>query len=149
MFKYATAVLYFSCIAQAGAFPCFITLLKDSCWKDYEVNVVVKDAVHDKVETKLSIPKNQLWAREKFDCTPKEELSFIAQFSPTIWKGDENKEYAAVHDWFLPETIKPNTTAWNVNICFPKDFADVPLPPGDLINCGCSKNGVPDIPPQT
>ena len=135
-------------MSSVQAFPCFVTLMKDRCWANYEVTVGIWDTVHDKLLTSVVVPKGKAWARAQFVCEAKEELRFVAQFSPSIWQNDSGHEYSSSHNWFLPMSIEHHATAWNVPVCYPKDFADVPMPPGDLSNCGCSEEGIPAIPPQ-
>ena len=133
---------------QAQAFPCFITMVKDSCWTDYNLTVVVTDPATEKALATVNVVQGTSWARAKFDCQPKESLSMQASFTPVFWETDTGKTYAARRNWSLPETIKKGDTAWNITVCYPKEFAEVPFPPNVGGNCNCDTDTIPPIKPQ-
>ncbi|GGI81161.1 hypothetical protein [Legionella impletisoli] len=135
--------------SPALSFPCFITLAKDSCWGDYNVTVTVQSVMNDnKTLATIIVPEGTFWERQKFECQPKEELRFVAEFNPAFWQEDAGKQYEGARFWFLPEKITASETAWNINLCFPKDFAEVPLPPQAGSNCKCDFSTIPPVPPQ-
>ena len=90
----------------AMAFPCFVTMAKDSCWTDYAVTVEVLDAETDNVLTTIVIPKGESWSRGRFDAKPKHHFMFRAKFEPAFWKAEEGKQYYAKHYWILPDVVK-------------------------------------------
>jgi hypothetical protein len=135
------------CSFSLMAFPCYLTLIKQTCWKDYALTVTMRDADKSMPITDIKIPTGELWTRVPFDCKPQESLSFVAQFTPVIWQGDENKTYLAKRNWFLPQTVQPDILAWNIDICFPGDFTAVPAPNGSA-NCPCDKSIVTAIKPK-
>ena len=131
------------------AFPCFVTVIKTACWKDYEVTVKVTDPATNRQWADASLPANgKLWARTQFECKPAQSLHFSAQFAPQIWQARANQVYPATRDWFLPEEITPEVTAWNINVCFPTDFDAVPAPLTTLDRCFCDAHAIPAIPDQ-
>ncbi len=133
---------------QVQAFPCFLTLVKDSCWTNYNLMVSVINGNTGKLVTAASVPQGTSWARQPFDCQPAEGLSFTATFTPAFWESDSGKIYAAKHDWFLPKAIVKGDTAWNITMCYPRDFSEVPLPPDAGGNCKCNTDIIPPIKPQ-
>ncbi len=130
---------------QVMAFPCFITLVKGSCWKNYDVHVDVLDADNDKVLLSLDIPKGTLWARKSFDAPPKQRFIFRARFTPVFWKTEKGAVYYAKRYWALPESVEGETLAWHVGACFPSEFSSVPMPPDAGQDCSCDKQSIPPV----
>ncbi|MDX2346258.1 MAG: hypothetical protein QNK11_05260 [Legionella sp.] len=131
--------------ANAMAFPCFITVMKGSCWKDYNVKVDVFDAEdneNNKILMHVDIPKGKSWARKAFEAKPKQRFVLRATFKPAFWKDEAGVKYQAKKYWLLPEKIDAKTIAWNVDACFPADFSSVPMPPDAGQNCACDKQKV-------
>ncbi len=144
-----TVILFFSviCSGPIWSFTCYYTLAKDSCWTQFNVSVdVINPAATGKIMT-VTAPAGTPWVRESFDCTPAESLIYIARFSPVFWKNDEGKTFRSIRDWSLPGTINPGDSAWNIPVCFPADFAEVPLPPKADSNCHCDFSVIPEIKP--
>ncbi|WP_045097416.1 hypothetical protein [Legionella fallonii] len=135
------------CSGPTWSFTCYYTLAKDSCWTQYNVSVDVIDPATTKKILTVTVPAGTPWVRKSFDCTPAESLIYIAQFSPVFWKNDEGKRYRALRDWSLPGAINPGDSAWNIPVCFPADFAEVPLPPKADGNCHCDFSVIPEIKP--
>ena len=148
MYKLGCLLISLSFTTSLQAFPCFVTLVKDSCWTNYDVSVNVIGTATGNVITTVTVPKGQSWARGTFNCEPLEGLAYKATFSPVIWKTDTGKVYSARRDYSLPAEIKAGETAWNINLCYSADFAEVPLPPTADSNCQCSMDGIPPIKPQ-
>ena len=130
---------------QAHAFPCFITLVKDNCWTDYDVDVTVINVSNEKVLTTIHIPKGESWVRYELPCDPKQTVMFRAVFSPVFWESDAKKVYFGERYWSFPEKIDAGAEAWNMNICFTRHFADVPLPPKASGHCACDMASLPPI----
>lgn len=139
-----TVVLLFFSL-DTLAFPCFITMVKDNCWKNYNVTVDVLDAQTNEILVTLDIPKGVPWSRKSFESNPKQRFMLRARFSPAFWSGEENKYYYASRYWALPEEIVGETTAWHVGACFPENFSSVPLPPDAGSNCKCDRREIPDV----
>ncbi len=133
---------------QIQAFPCFITLVKDNCWTDYNVTLTLTDARAVKTIATITALQGKTWDRVAFECQPAEAISLKAAFTPVFWEADLGKVYPTRHDWLLPEAIAKGDTAWNIPLCFPADFAEVPLPPNVSGNCKCDMDKVPAIKPQ-
>ncbi|TAL66485.1 MAG: hypothetical protein EPN84_00275 [Legionella sp.] len=140
-------VLLFS---PAGwAFTCYYNLAKGSCWGNYDVTVNVIDTEKSTVLLTVQIPKGKFWVQQQFPCDPAQKLMYQAKFNPVFWESDKNKVYSALRYWFMPGEINSGDSAWTIPVCFPKDFAEVPLPPdapsGD---CPCDFSTFPVIKPK-
>lgn len=136
-------------VANVWSFNCFITIVKDTCWTDYNVTVDVLDAdnANQKLVTVI-VPTGSAWNRQKFSCKPSQKLKFQARFTPVFWKKDAGKVYNGTNYWILPDKPSPDETAWNLTICYPKQFSEVPFPPTGGGNCKCETKKVPPVPPQ-
>ncbi|WP_058535751.1 hypothetical protein [Legionella saoudiensis] len=131
------------------AITCYYTLAKDNCWLKYDVTVEVMDAVSAKVLTSITVPAGQAWGRVTFPCeTNGQKLMYRARYSPIFWESEKGKVYSAKNYWSLPNEIKSGDSAWNVSVCYPTDFAAVPLPPEATNNCQCDFSTIPAIPPK-
>jgi hypothetical protein len=130
---------------QSHAFTCFLTQMKDDCWKTYNVTVDVYDSTTNKKLVSAIVPTGSLWTRQQFTCQPGQTLRFQAQFTPVFWQNDEGKTWYGNHFWTLPAQPQTGETAWNIPLCFPGDFAEVPMPPQATNNCQCSSSGIPPI----
>ena len=131
------------------AFTCYLTVMKSPCWKDFNINIHAKDQANNKQLVKAqALDKNKFWNRVKFDCNPKQALIFYAKFNPTIWEDAKDKSYFGKHMWYLPYAVDPEISAWNIPICYPVDFTDVPIPPSGNGNCNCDEvaKNIPPIP---
>jgi hypothetical protein len=137
--------LGFICSVSSWAFPCYLTIAKDSCWTKYNVSVDIIDAVTEKKIITITIPSGTSWSRETFECTAAQSLIYIAQFSPVFWESDKGKRYRAVRNWALPGVIHPNDRAWTIPVCYPADFSQVPLPPQADSKCKCDFTVIPKI----
>jgi len=129
----------------AMAFPCFITVFKDSCWTNYTVKVDVLDDEAKNIITTIVIPKGDSWSRGRIEAKSKQIFMLRAKFEPAIWEGDKDKLYYAKRYSVLPEKIEGDTKAWHVGVCYPKNFVGVPLPPGAGSQCLCpEQKDMPD-----
>lgn len=142
-FLYASALIFFS--SPLMAFPCYFTLIKDNCWLNYDVTVQVTDASTGKPVTSVEVPKGSTWERISFTCQAGQKFNYSAVFKPEIWQGAADKVYTATHYWFLPDSPKPTEAAWDIQVCFPKNFSGVPIPDKSTGNCACE--GVPAVKP--
>jgi hypothetical protein len=147
-FKALIMSLGLCCTAPSWAITCYYTLAKDSCWTDYNVAVEVIDSKTGKTLTTVTVPKGKQWTRQTFPCEPAQKLMYMAHFYPVFWQSDVSKTYAALNFWSLPETINPGDSAWNVSVCYPADFAAVPVPPTANNHCACDFSSIPVIPPK-
>ncbi|HVT63291.1 MAG TPA: hypothetical protein VHD33_07395 [Legionellaceae bacterium] len=134
---------------QIHAVTCFITMVKGHCWKAYDVSVDVLDANSGQKKISLVIPENQMWVRQPFECKPGDTLALTAKFSPAFWAGDEEKTFPGQRYWKLPTTVNAGETGWNVTVCFPKYFANVPTPPDAATNCDCDLSTIPKLAPPS
>lgn len=148
MHKLFVMLLSLSFSMYAQAFPCFLTMMKDSCWTNYNVTVNVTNATTGKLITTVIIPQGQAWARQQFNCQPADTLSLAATFTPVFWESDKGKVYSAQHNWTFPQTIAAGDTAWNINVCYPAEFSEVPLPPDAGGSCACDAKDIPPVKPQ-
>lgn len=148
MYKLLSISLGLCISAYAQAFPCFLTMVKDSCWTNYNLTVNVTNATTGKLITTVIVPQGQSWARQQFNCQPADTLSLSATFMPVFWESDTDKTYPAQHNWTFPQTIAAGDTAWNINVCYPAEFSEVPLPPDASGNCACDVKNIPPVKPQ-
>jgi hypothetical protein len=132
---------------QAFAFPCYVTVMKDNCWKNYNVTVDMEDTSTEKSLVSVVISDQESWARGKFDCHPKQTFKLLGQFTPAFWASDEGKVYYGKRYWSLPEQIGDNV-AWHMKLCYPSDFSEVPLPPDASGACQCDPSVITPIPEE-
>lgn len=132
---------------QSFAFPCIVTLVKDRCWSKYEVTIDVKDAEKNQSMVLLTVPKGKSWVRGNFTCEPNQKLSYSATFTPAIGKSTTGHVYQTQSILALPAAPKAGEQAWVIPVCYPAQFAEVPLPLTAELNCGCDFDSVPSIPP--
>ncbi|MGC1182370.1 hypothetical protein [Legionella sp.] len=131
------------------AITCYYTLAKDNCWIKYNVTVQVVDTSTDEVLTTVTVPAGKSWARVTFPCkTNGQKLIYKAQFTPPIWESEKGHVYTAKNYWSLPKVVNPGDSAWNVSVCYPSDFSEVPYPPEATGNCKCDFSSIPEIPPK-
>ncbi len=145
--RFNLAILGMALCPPLFAFPCTFTLVKDTCWKDYDVSIQVFDVMNPKPMLSVIIPKGQNWVRQATECNLSQKLNYSATFTPAIWKGQEATTYHVKRIWTLPEKIAPGDSSWEVRLCFPGDFAKVPFPPTATSQCTCDYKSIPVIPP--
>jgi len=116
---------------------CTIQLSKTNCWAGHSVTidpVNLRTMEHGPV---ISLKEDEFFIEQTFPCESFEQMTFTAKFSPPIWEGKGDKENRAKHIYNVPAKLPEGAKAWVISICFPDDFASVPLPLGDLRNCKC------------
>lgn len=133
--------------SQLLAFPCFMTVAKDNCWIDYDVTVVVLDAMTNSTLVTVDVPKGTPWTRVPFTCQPAQRLAYTATFSPTIWEKDKGRVYPGTKYTLLPLAPGPTEKGWEIPICFPAAFPGTSLPPTAIGNCQCNMAVIPPVPP--
>lgn len=148
MLRLLGLISIFLAITKAYAFPCYVTVAKENCWVDYDVNVTVIDAKTRQPLSAVHIAKGDMWGRASFTCQPGETLMYSATFAPTIWDGEENNVYEALRFWSLPTAPRPKELAWEINVCFAQAFSGVPLPPQASGVCVCDFKSIPPIQAQ-
>lgn len=139
------AGMYVSAISWA--FPCYLTVAKDTCWTNYNVTIQAFDAQTNALLTTVMIPTDSSWRREKFTCQPSQKIRFAATFSPIIWEQDKGRVYAGTDFWSLPDEPKADELAWNIPLCFSAQFSELPLPPTATGHCRCETGTIPPIEP--
>jgi hypothetical protein len=127
------------------AFKCYYTLAKDSCWTPYNVSVTVSDGSTATDLFTVTIPAGQQWVRKEFECSKTQALKYIATFTPIFWESGKGKTFPALRAWYLPGKINSGDSAWEIPVCYPKDFSNVPLPPDAKGNCACDFSPIPPI----
>ncbi len=147
MLKIITLLLAGFFANQALGFQCYLTMMKDTCWANYDVTIQVLDSVNKKTLATVAIPKGQTWGRQSFDCQANQELLFDATYSPVFWKADEGKTYHGKNAWQLPSSIEKGKIAWDITLCYGDAFYGIPLPPDAMGNCHCDSQGIPAITP--
>ncbi|MDP3704564.1 MAG: hypothetical protein Q8R24_01475 [Legionellaceae bacterium] len=129
------------------AFTCYITIVKDSCWKKYNVIVKATNGTSGAEAVSVTVPAGEPWARQTFECAAGETLALEAQFNPVFWESDEGRKFPAQRYWKLPTEIESGVTGWNVTVCYPKWFSNVPSLPDAAENCKCDTDSIPPVPP--
>lgn len=129
--------------AVTHAFPCYFTLAKGDCWLNYQVTVKVMDAATNKMITEVSLPQGKLWERQAFNCAPGSQLYYTASFSPAIWSGDEKKIWRTKRFKNLPLAPQITEAAWNIEACYPTEFAGLPIPSQAKNDCPCDFSKIP------
>ena len=127
------------------AMPCFVTLVKDSCWLSYNVTIEVLQADTNKKISQFVIPQGTAWGRQSFDCKPGDTLKFSSSFYPVFWKNDENKVYLSQSNWQLPTSGGNKNQGVALQLCFSKDFIEVPFPPTGTSTCVCKTDDIPPV----
>lgn len=146
LFKSAVILLSAMFIRPLWAFTCYYTFAKANCWTKYNVTVDVIDAKSTKVLTTVTVPAGKSWTRASFNCeTNGQTLMYRAQFSPVIWDNDKGKVFYAKNYLSLPHEVNPKDSAWNISVCYPKDFSQVPIPPNATYDCACDFSTIPVI----
>ena len=147
----ATLMSLSLCItSQAFAFKCYITLMKSQCWNKHKVNFRVMDNLTEQnILEGIHLDDGKMWVRKEFECNTVQGLVPKVRFTPHLWDSEKDREFSTKRVWFLPLTIEKNAQAWNVPICFPTDFASVPIPPTADRECTCEdiKEQVPPLAP--
>ena len=103
------------------------------------------DADNGKPILSLTVPKGKAWNRQKFDCETGESLTYLASFSPVFWDADKGKQFPGKKSWKLPDKMAKGDTAWNITVCYPEEFAEVPLPPTAKGGCNCDARKIPPV----
>ncbi len=119
---------------------CYLNVVKGSCWNNSNVDVSIIDSDLNKTIAHAQIKKDTGWQRVSFPCRPNQTLYYSAVYSPVFWEADKGKVYNAKQYWSLPKQLKAGDVAWELTICFPKDFSGVPLPPTGSGECACQYN---------
>lgn len=127
----------------AWSFPCYLTVIKGPCWQAYDVTVDMRKVADDESILTLNLSKDQLWERASFECSPKETVYFKSHFSPVIWENEAHRTYQSTRYWSFPVSTE-GAVAWNMTICFSKDFSEVPLPL-NAASCACDRSIVPPV----
>ncbi|OGV27949.1 MAG: hypothetical protein A3E88_06940 [Legionellales bacterium RIFCSPHIGHO2_12_FULL_35_11] len=138
-------LLFFIFSSPVSAVTCYITIVKASCWNNYNLEVTVRDANTLKKIADVNVYQSSLWIRQEFPCQPGLTLSLEATFNPVFWSSDDGRVFKATKFWKLPDTATGNTIGWNLTVCFPEWFSDVPIPPEDSGKCVCDISKIPEM----
>lgn len=144
--RFSVSLLLAALSSQTFAFQCYMTLVKDSCWTNYDVKMTVYNSANNQVMFTVEAPKGKQWARQPFDCEPATKMMYQASFQPVFWENDKGKSYWAIRYWSLPGAVLPGQSAWDIPVCFPSAFSGVPLPPEATSNCKCDFFSITPIP---
>lgn len=130
---------------EAWSLTCYITMAKDNCWKDYNVLVDVQSGATNARIIQLNIPKGQNFARQSFECKPRDNFYYVATFTPVIWEDQAGQKYRSKLYWAIPGNIPADYVVWEVKACYPSDFAQVPITPEATDDCRCDFSSIPPI----
>lgn len=136
---------------QNKPLKCKVRLIKNSCWKNYELKTSIVRLSNNVELKKFTIKKDESQKDNKsessgvkvveFPCELGDQIYLLSSFSPIIWESLKDKRYKSKLSWNTPLNVKEGTAFWEFTACFPNDFKDVPQPLGKIINCSC-KNSV-------
>ena len=130
---------------RLDAFPCYVTVVKDSCWLNYDVTITVSERDTQTVVGNVLIPKGETWSRQEFTCQPNQIFQYAASFQPAIWQSDIGKSYRGLRSWGLPTSFSSSLVAWELKLCYTSDFSETPLPPEVEGHCQCDFTKVTPI----
>ncbi len=130
-------------LAQAHALPCYITIAKDNCWTNYNVNIDIVDTLTEKVIASMSMYEGTPWVRQKIVCQPGQTVLLKATFTPVFWEADIGKVYFGRRYWSFPKQLVAGESAMSITICYASDFAAVSLPPEASGDCACDMESIP------
>lgn len=143
------AIIFFALIlihpGYAKEIECYLTVVKNDCWKTYNVDVTLTDLASKEKIVSLRAPSGKLWSRDKFTCTLGKVLEYSATYSPVFWQTDQGKVFYSNKYWTLPESLAENQAALNITICFPEQFVGTPIPPDATAKCKCDTSVAPEI----
>ena len=126
------------------AAECVITLVKAECWKGYQLdlNITKSDGM---VLGNISIAKDKSWGRTSFPCNSGDVLASNISFDPPLWQNEAGKRYSSGRFWSLPSNDDGKDNIYAIQMCFPKDFAKLPVSPNTGIECDCNIQGIPPV----
>lgn len=130
-------------LGQALAFPGEIEVVKEACWKDYDVQIKVIDGRTSNVLYTLDLPKGKERASLKTEISPRQEFYFRATYSPVFWESDKNKTYLGKKYISAPAALSSTEHRWSMFLCFGRDFKSIPLPPKTDGHCPCPAHQLP------
>ena len=135
-------------VSNAYALDCIITSVKNSCWKDYEATITLRDVETKQDITTFIVPKDKKWGRTTIACHPGQTLDAKVSFAPDIWEGDGSKVYFSKRIWTLPTHAPAPDVSWTLNMCFADDFSSMPEPIKSK-NCSCDYKDAPPVEVKT
>ena len=141
LLKYVAAALMAS---NVYAVDCIITSVKNSCWKDYEATITLRDVETEKDITTFTIPKDKKWGRTTISCHPGQIIDAKVSFAPDIWEGDGSKVYFSKRIWSFPSQEPKTDESWTLSMCFADDFSSMPEPINSK-NCSCDQSNIPPV----
>tara|TARA_B110000879_G_C11009438_1_gene446420 strand:- start:313 stop:735 length:423 start_codon:yes stop_codon:yes gene_type:complete len=113
--------------------------MKSDCWNKHRVKFKIVDNLSEKtIIDNIHLDNDKLWVRKEFVCKAAQGLVPKVTYSPYVWESEKDTEFATKRVWFLPVNINKDIEAWNVPICFPSDFATVPILPTVNRECDCN-----------
>lgn len=139
------ALYMFTSVAYSTQTTCYLTVVKNDCWKNYNVEITLTDLKSKKVMATLMTDKGKLWGRTTFQCELGAVIEYSATYSPVYWQSDKNKIFHSNKFWTLPDSLQGSEKALNITICFPDQFVGTPTPPEATSTCKCDKSIAPEI----
>lgn len=139
-----TALLLIICSTNASALTCSVKVLKASCWGNYDVTIPMHFSSNAGSRRTVVLAKKTAKDAAKFEalvtmpCKKGDQLLYSAKFSPPIWDGGKESPDILASQKIgvilgLPDTVKD----YKLDICFPRDFMEVPYPMEYNTKCKC------------
>ena len=126
-------------LAAAGGIPCYVQLVKETCYNGYQVTLQVQDGTtQENIGAPVIVDAHSYDKLQQFSCKPNQQVTVQATFTPTIWQNTANTIYHVKRFWTVPTTLPPMSDKWIITLCFAKDFVAVPLPPKGADSCICN-----------
>lgn len=114
---------------------CNIIMTRTDAWSGHSVTVQMINYDDRHVITTFELPATKGTQKsintviKSFDCQKYQQLQFIAEFSPVVWKANRDKKYLSHHVYNIAATIARITsknTKLTLKITFPNDFIGIP-----------------------
>lgn len=142
--KLGMSIVLFCASSVSFAVQCYVTLVKAECWKNYQIDINTTQS-DGKVVGKILIPKDKMWGRIDFPCDAGDVLASDVSFDPPIWVNQKGMRYKSNRFWSLPAADPVNGSIFTINMCFPGDFAKLPVSTDTNSSCDCSMEGIPPV----
>jgi hypothetical protein len=125
--------------AYSHSKQCQLLIGRQPAWLGHEVKVNIINAVTNKNINTIEFsqvakhPENKKHTQKifAFPCEKYRALQFSAQFSPSIWQGDDKKTFYSPKTWNVAHQwaafAGDSNSYLQFKITFPKDFDNVPI----------------------
>lgn len=124
---------------------CYLTAAKADCWKDYKVTIFIIESEKRQHIASLMIPQDKLWGRMSFPCKLGVNFTYEAEYAPAIWQNDKEKRFKYNKILQIKPDMPEDSAALSLDVCFPKDFLNTPVPMSRSKACRCNLEDIPPV----